>query len=170
MKRKLCSGLAPVLALCCISLAATRVNAQSASGRFAFHPGQSMYIVAFRRSPQQVVVDPLRGTVATADNICLELGAESKVRNKIEEWQFFKISEKLSEADFVFLVSLDDNAMEGLAVPFEAYRQHFKEKFDLDALRDAAYGRYLAGPLKLPTLSRLSERLVKDFREKLPKK
>ena len=44
-----------------------------------------------------------------------------------------------------------------------------KLKFDLDALRDAAYGRYLVGPLKLPTLSRLSDRLVKQFREKVSK-
>jgi hypothetical protein len=57
--------------------------------------------------------------------------------------------------------------MEGLAIPAEAYRQHFKEKFDLDALRDAAYGRYLIGPLKLPTLTRLSDRLVKQFQEKV---
>ncbi len=69
--------------------------------------------------------------------------------------------------DFVFLISLDDSAMEGLAIPLDAYRQHFKEKFDLDALREAAHGRYLAGPLKLPTLGRLSDRLVKDFRVKV---
>jgi hypothetical protein len=30
-------------------------------------------------------------------------------------------------------------------------------------------GPYLIGPLKLPTLSRLSDRLVKQFREKLEK-
>jgi hypothetical protein len=34
-------------------------------------------------------------------------------------------------------------------------------------LRDAAFGRSVAGPLKLPTLGRLSDRLVKDFREKI---
>jgi len=164
MDRKLCSGLAPVLTLFCISLAASSVNAQAASAPFAFRSGQAMYIVAFRRSQQQVVVDPLRGTVATSDTVCLELGAESKLRNRIEEWRFFRVSEKLSEADFIFLVSLDDSSMEGLAIPLDAYRRHFKEKFDLDALREAAYSRYLAGPLKLPTLGRLSDRLVKDFR------
>ena len=57
--------------------------------------------------------------------------------------------------------------MEGLAVPLEAYRKHLKENFDLDALREAAFGRYLIGPLKLPTVTRLSDRLVKQFREKL---
>jgi len=59
--------------------------------------------------------------------------------------------------------------MEGLAIPLEAYRRHFKEKLDLDALRDAAFGRYLIGPLKVPTLTRLSDRLVKVFREKVTK-
>jgi hypothetical protein len=58
--------------------------------------------------------------------------------------------------------------MEALAIPFDAYERHFKEKFDLDALRDAAYGRAISGPLKLPTLGRLSSRLIKDFREKNP--
>jgi hypothetical protein len=57
--------------------------------------------------------------------------------------------------------------MEGLAIPVDAYRQHFKERYDLDALREAAFGRYVIGPLKIPTLSRLSDRLVKQFREKL---
>ena len=167
MDRKLCSCLAPVLALFCISLVAIRANGQSASAPFAFRSGQSMYIVAFRRYHTQVVVDPLKGIVATSENINLELGAESKVRARIEEWRFFKVSEKPKDADFVFLVSLDDNSMEGLAVPFDAYNHHFKEKFDLDALRDSAYGRYLAGPLKLPSEGRLSDRLVKDFRMKL---
>jgi len=167
MDRHLRSGLALVLSLFCIGLAATRANGQSGSGPFAFRSGQAMYIVAFRRFPPQLVVDPLRGTVGTADNICLELGAERKVRDKIEEWRFFRVSEKLSDADFVFLVSLDDSSMEGLAIPFDAYRRHFKEKFDLDALREAAYSRYLAGPLKFPTLGRLSDRLVKDFRVKV---
>ena len=57
--------------------------------------------------------------------------------------------------------------MEGLAIPLDAYRVHFKEKFDIDALREASYGRYLAGPLKLPTLGRLTDRLVKDLRTKI---
>ena len=167
MKRKLSSCLAPVLALFSISLVATRINGQSVAAPFAFRSGQSMYIVAFRRSQQQVVVDPVLGTLATSDTVCLELGAESKVRAKIEEWRFFRVSEKLSDSDFVFLVSLDDSSMEGLAIPFDAYRRHFKEKFDLDALREAAYSRYLAGPLKLPTLGRLSDRLIKEFRLKV---
>ena len=42
MKRKLSSCLAPVLALFCISLVATRINGQSASAPFVFRSGQSM--------------------------------------------------------------------------------------------------------------------------------
>jgi hypothetical protein len=57
--------------------------------------------------------------------------------------------------------------LKGLAIPVEAYRQHFKEKFDLDGLRDAAFGRFMVGPLKLPTLSRLTDRLVKQFQERV---
>ena len=129
-----------------------------------------MYIVAFRRTTlYPVILDETAGLDRQPDYINYDLDAERKVRKRIEEWQFFKVAEKLSEADFIFLVSLDESSMEGLAIPVDAYRHYFKERFDLDALRDAAFGRYLIGPLKLPTLSRLSDRLVKQFREKLTK-
>ena len=103
------------------------------------------------------------------DYINLDLDAERKVRKRIEEWRFFKVAEKLSEADFIFLVNLDESSIEGLAIPVEGYRQHFKEEFDLDALRESAFGRYLIGPLKIPTVTRLSDRLVKQFQEKVGK-
>lgn len=125
-----------------------------------------MYIVAFRRIHYPLVfeeVDPGRRREFIND----DLDAERKIRKRIQEWQYFKVAEKLSEADFVFLVNLDESSMEGLAIPYGAYRRHFKERFDLDALRDAAYGRYVIGPLKLPTLSRLADRLVKQMREKV---
>jgi hypothetical protein len=125
-----------------------------------------MYIVAFCVIHTPIVLDEVP-VGQQREYINTDLDAERKVRKQIEEWNYFKISEKLSEADFVFLVNRDDSSMEGLAIPAEAYRQHFKEKFDLDALRDAAYGRYLIGPLKLPTLTRLTDRLVKQFREKV---
>jgi hypothetical protein len=53
--------------------------------------------------------------------------------------------------------------MEGLAIPSEPIVSIFKEKFDLDALREAAFLRYLIGPLKLPTLSRLSDVWLSNF-------
>ena len=160
------SLLAPALAFVIIILSAGHSNGQASSQPFRFRSGQSMYIVAFCVIHTPIVLNEVP-VGQQQEYINTDLDAERKVRKQIEEWNYFKISEKLSEADFVFLVNRDDSSMEGLAIPAEAYRQHFKEKFDLDALRDAAYGRYLIGPLKLPTLTRLSDRLVKQFREKV---
>jgi hypothetical protein len=160
------SLLAPALTFVIIILSAGHSNGQASSQPFRFRSGQSMYIVAFCVIHTPIVLDEVP-VGQQREYINTDLDAERKVRKQIEEWNYFKISEKLSEADFVFLVNRDDSSMEGLAIPAEAYRQHFKEKFDLDALRDAAYGRYLIGPLKLPTLTRLTDRLVKQFREKV---
>jgi hypothetical protein len=135
----------------------------------SFRAGQTMYIVAFRRYQNPYILDPADTGPGQREYIDFDLDAERKVRKRIEEWQYFKVAEKLSQADFVYLVNLEDSSIEGLAIPIDAYRQHFKDKFDLDALREAAFGRYLIGPLKLPTLSRLADRLVKQFREKVSK-
>jgi len=162
------SYLAPALAFVIIILAAAAGKGQSNPAPFTFRAGQSMYIVAFRLIPFPIILDEAEAG-RQREYINYDLDAERKVRKRIEEWQFFKVAEKPSQADFVFLVNLDETSIEGLAIPYEAYRRHFKERFDLDALRDAAFGRYLIGPLKLPTLGRLSDRLVKQFREKLAK-
>ncbi|HEX3185245.1 MAG TPA: hypothetical protein VHQ94_10625 [Pyrinomonadaceae bacterium] len=45
---------------------------------------------------------------------------------------------------------LDESSMEGLAIPIEAYRQHFKENYDLDTLRDAAFGTLSNRTAKTP--------------------
>lgn len=163
------SYLAPVLAFVIIILAAGPGNGQSKPQPLTFRAGQSMYIVAFRLYHYYPVVLDDAASSRQREQVNNDLDAERKIRKRIEEWNFFKVAEKPSQADFIFLVNLDESSIEGLAIPFEAYRQHFKERFDLDALREAAFGRYLIGPLKLPTLSRLSDRLVKQFREKLPK-
>ena len=156
------------LAFVIIILAADHGYGQSNSPPSTLRAGQSMYIVAFRLFQFPIIVDETdRGR--QPEYINYDLDAERKVRKRIEEWNFFRVAEKLSQADFIFLVNLDESSIEGLAIPYEAYRQHFKEKFDLDALREAAIGRYLIGPLKLPTLSRLSDRLVQQFREKMTK-
>jgi hypothetical protein len=167
MRKRIHFPLIPISTLLLLVLTETCVRAQSPPAPFAFRSGQALYIVAYCRGRETVVTDPETGNVTPIDYTKIELGAESKIRTKLEEWRFFRVAEKLSDADFVLLISLDDSAMEGLVIPFDAYRQHFKEKFDLDALREAAHGRYLAGPLKLPTLGRLSDRLVKDFRAKV---
>ena len=157
-----------VLAFVIIVLATGPGNGQSNPAQLSFHAGQTMYIVAFRTIEFPIILDetPVDRQRQYINN---DLDAERKVRKRIEEWQFFKVAEKISDADFVFLVHLDESSMEGLAIPVDAYRQYFKDKFDLDALRDAAFGRYLIGPLKLPTITRLSDRLVKQFREKVGK-
>jgi len=160
--------LAPALVFVIIILAASPGNGQSNPPASTFRAGQSMYIVAFRTIQFPIVLEQ-PPVDRQPEYINSDLDAERKIRKRIEEWQFFKVAEKPSQADFIFLVHLDESSIEGLAIPFEAYRRHFKEKFDLDALREAAFGRYLIGPLKLPTLSRLSDRLVKQFREKVTK-
>jgi hypothetical protein len=158
--------LAPFLAFVIIVLSAASSNAQANPPTSSFRQGQSMYIVAFRRSYYPLILEET-AVARQPEHINNDLDAERKIRKRIEEWGYFKVAEKLSEADFIFLVNLDESSIEGLAIPYEAYRQHFKEKFDLDALREAAFGRYLIGPLKLPTLSRLADRLVKQFQEKV---
>ena len=162
------SCLAPALAFIIILLAAGSGNGQSSPSTQTFRAGQSIYIVAFRLFQFPIIPDPVHVN-RQRDYINLDLDAERKVRKRIEEWRFFKVAEKLSEADFIFLVNLDESSIEGLAIPVEGYRQHFKEEFDLDALRESAFGRYLIGPLKIPTVTRLSDRLVKQFQEKVGK-
>ena len=158
--------LTPVLAFVIIILAAGPGNGQSNPQPLTFRAGQSMYIVAFRLYHYPFVLDEAESR-RQREQVNNDLDAERKVRKRIEEWNFFKVAEKPSQADFIFLVNLDESSIEGLAIPFEAYRQHFKENFDLDALREAAFGRYLIGPLKLPTVTRLSDRLVQQFQEKV---
>ena len=160
-------SLTAVLAALCVLAHARPVTARPAQAAFNFHSGQSVYIVAFTRSLITVGADAEGNGGRLSEYFDYQLDAEKKVREKFEEWRFFRVADRPSDADFVFLVNMDGSAMEGLALPLDAYNRHFKEKFDIDALRDAAYGRYIAGPLKLPTLSRLSDRLVKQFRERI---
>src|ERR1700681_5036908 len=102
MGRKLRSCFTPVLVLLLIAVSGTCRSGQSASAPFAFRAGQSIYIVAFRRERQSVIADPVRGAVTPPDYIDLELDAEKRIRQRIEEWRFFKVADKPSDADFVF--------------------------------------------------------------------
>ena len=167
MSRKFYARPAAALAFVFLLTAARAAEAQSVPQSFSFRQGQSMYIVAFTRTLITVGADSEGTGGVYRDYFDFQLDAEKKVREEFEKWRFFRVADKPSEADFVFLVNFHGSAMEGLAIPFPAYERHFKEKFDLDALRDAAHGRYISGPLKLPTLSRLSDRLVKQFREQV---
>ncbi|HEX6183361.1 MAG TPA: hypothetical protein VFZ44_05570 [Pyrinomonadaceae bacterium] len=167
MSRKFFARPAAALAFVLLLTAARAAEAQTAPQPFSFRQGQSMYIVAFTRTLITVGADSEGTGGVYRDYFDFQLDAEKKVREKVEEWRFFRVVDRPREADFVFLVNLHGSAMEGLVIPFDAYERHFKDKFDLDALRDAAHGRYISGPLKLPTLSRLSDRLVKQFREQV---
>ncbi|HEX8281741.1 MAG TPA: hypothetical protein VF588_00035 [Pyrinomonadaceae bacterium] len=168
MSRESYARLTAALAFVFLLAGATHARQSPQTSRpFAFRQGQSVYIVAFTRTLVNVGADAEGNGGVYRDYFDFQLDAEKEVREEFERWRFFRVADKPREADFVYLVSLHGSAMEGLAIPFDAYERHFKEKFDLDALRDAAYGRSIAGPLKLPTLGRLSDRLVKDFREKV---
>lgn len=160
-------SLTAALAALCVVASVRPCTARPAQAPFNFRSGQTVYIVAFTRSLITVGADSDGNGGRLSEYFDYQLDAEKKVREKFEEWRFFRVADRPSDADFVFLVNMDGSAMEGLALPLDAYNRHFKEKFDIDALRDAAYGRYISGPLKLPTLSRLSDRLVKQFRERL---
>jgi hypothetical protein len=154
------------LALACLAPQGALAR-QSQSPAFNFRAGQSVYVAAYTRTLQTVVPESETASGASRYTTDYDLDGERKVRKEFEGWGFFRVADKPSDADFVFLVYREGSSVEGLALPFEAYRQHFKDRFDLDALREAAYGRYVAGPLNLPTISRLSDRLVKQFREKI---
>jgi hypothetical protein len=168
MSRKCYARPAAALVFVSLLAAASAAQAPAQQQPFGFRRGQSVYIVAFTRAIITVGADAEGNGGRPKDFFDFQLDAEKKVRDEIEKWKFFRVVDKPSDADFVFLVSYHYSTMEALAIPFEAYERHFKEKFDLDALRDAAYGRAISGPLKLPTLGRLSSRLIKDFREKNP--
>src|SRR6185295_6815458 len=108
---KTTSLLAPALAFVIILLAAGPGNSQSNPATQGFRAGQSMYIVAFRLIQYPIILDE---TAAghQREYINNDLDAERKIRKRIEEWQFFKVAEKLSEADFIFLVRIDENSIE----------------------------------------------------------
>jgi hypothetical protein len=152
----------PLAALAFVLLLAAAAAAQTPTQQpFSLRQGQSVYIVAFTRTLITVGSDSEGNGGHPKDYFDFQLDVEKKVRTEIEKWKFFRVAEKPSEADFVLLVSYHYSTMEALAISFDTYNQHFKDKFDLDRLRDAAYGRAISGPLKLPTLSRLSSRLIK---------
>jgi hypothetical protein len=169
MSRKFYARPAAALAFVFLLLPARAAEAQTPARQpFGLRQGQTVYIVAFTRTLITVGTDADGNGGYPKDYFDFQLDVEKKVRNEIEKWKYFRVADKPSDADFVLLVSYHYSTMEALAISFDTYDRHFKEKFDLDALRDAAYGRAISGPLKLPTLSRLSSRLIKDFRRKLP--
>ena len=92
------------------------------------------------------------------------LPAEFRIRQRFEERGVYKLVNKASEADFVFLVLIDESAAEGLALAPQAFADH-QNPLDMSALREAAHSRSIVGPLKLHNLGRVSDRLVTRFHD-----
>jgi len=147
-------------------LSTSAASAQTTRPSAAFHKGQKVYIVAFRDSRPLVVDQPNGGSsVQPTQEHFLDL--EKKVDEEMQKWGYFPIAERPSDAELVLLVYTDMSSIEGLLVSPEDFRLHYKEKFDLDELRDVAIARGTAGPLNLATLGRLSDRMVKQLRVKV---
>jgi hypothetical protein len=131
---------------------------------FSFRPGQPLYIATLRRNVG-------RGHEITDTNIGLghDLDIEKRVRKEIEAQKVFKIVDKPSEAEFVFLVHVDASIAEALVLLPETYRQYKDRPIDLDTLREAAYGRYTVGPYLIPRLAKISTSLVEKFHQEVRK-
>lgn len=142
------------------------VQAQSPRPETAFRRGQGVYIVAFRDT-QQYVADETTGTSGfrTVKENYLDL--EKKIDEQVRKWGYFHVVDRPSDAELILLVYTDISSMEGILVSPENYRTHYRDKFDLDQLRDVAFARATAGPLNIATLSRLSKRMIEQLRLKV---
>lgn len=129
---------------------------------FSFRRGQPVYIAALRRNAG-------RGHEITDTTVGLghDVDIEKRVKREIEDQKVFKIVEKPSEAEFVFLVHVDASRAEAFVLLPETYRQYKDKPIDLDTLRQAAYGRYTVGPYLVPRLAKISNSLVKKFHEEV---
>ena len=157
-------ALLPVLAAIVMSVTPVTLRAgdgQGVPGSFEFRPNQSVYVVAFHYEDAHAGRDTGRPLIGEY------LSAEQLIRKEFAEARTYRPVDRSSEADYVFMVYVHDGSAEALAIAPDRYRQ-FKEdvlRGDLDRLRDVAYGRYVVGPLKVPTVGRLTERLVRTFHD-----
>lgn len=155
-----------VVVFCTWVMSSTGVGAQAGReqpGRepFMFRQGQSVYVTAFHAIEHSARHSKTLGAGALIDN---HLPAEFRIRNDFEKRRVYRLVNKASEADFVFLVLIDDSAAEGLAVAPREFAA-LRPALDIGALREAAYARSIVGPLKIHNLGRLSDHLVKPFHE-----
>jgi hypothetical protein len=135
-------------------------NAEERARLFTFRPGQAVYVTAFHTDFRTTRLNPIPpGNIVDTD-----LPAELRVRKEFEKRHVYKLVNKPSEADFVFLVLLHDSAVEGLALAPEVFSQYVRT-LDVEGLRAAAYARSTVGPLKIHTLGRMSDRLVQTFHD-----
>ena len=173
LKRKL-GAVALVVAALAATLAAQDGERKPADQAFAFRRGQRVYIAAFHR-----VHEPAVYPTGARDRYLLrnDVEFEAHLRKEFLKRRVYLLADKLSQAEVVFLAYREEDAAEGYALAPETYTE-LKEQIepqagqlDLDALREAAYGRYMAGHFKLPTSGRISGSLVKKFHEAtVPKK
>lgn len=167
IKRKL-GATALLIALALIAFAHQDSERKPASQSFTFRRGQPIYIAAYHR-----IHEPTLYSTGTRDRYVLrnDLEFESHLKKEFEKMRTFKVADKLSEAEVVFLAYLEEGTAEGFALAPDKYTE-FKSQldpvtgqFDLDALREAAYGRYMAGHFKFASVRRISNHLVKKFHE-----
>lgn len=128
---------------------------------FAFRQGQSVFVTAFHTIEHSARHSNTIGVNTLIDN---HLPAEFRIRKDFEKRRVYRLVNKASEADFVFLVLLDDGAAEGLALAPRVFADA-QPSLNMAALREAAYARSTIGPLKIHNLGRLSDHLVKRFHE-----
>ena len=158
------AGLVLIMMLGLTGFARQESERKPTGQSFSFRPGQPVYIAALRRNVG-------RGHEITDLTVGFghDLDIEKRVRKEIEAQKVFKVVDKPSEAEFVFLVHVDASKAEGLALLPETYSQYKDRPIDLDALRKAAYGDYTVGPYLTPRLGKISNSLVKKFHEEVKK-
>jgi len=152
-----------ILASASVGVHAQSNDQKTAAVPFTFRSGQSVYIAGYYNIAQAVIrsSDP----AFRSNLISRHPPVEQRVRKELEERRGYKVVEKVSEADFVFLVFIDGNMAEGLVLPLEKYNQ-YPDKIGIGALREIAYARSVAGPFRINTLGKISDRLVEAFHEK----
>lgn len=155
-------ALLSVAVLAPASLTAQIRKERTATEGFVFRQGQTVYVTAFHTVEHSTA--RRTDTIPSTNVVDNHLPAEFRIRKDFEKRQVYKLVNKASAADFVFLVLIDDSAAEGLTVS-PAVFEKYQNPLDIPALREAAYTRSIIGPLKIHNLGRISDRLVKQFHD-----
>lgn len=144
------------------SLTAQIREEQKATQGFVFRQGQTVYVTAFHTIEHSTA--RRTASIPSTNIVDNHLPAEFRIRKDFEKRQVYKLANKASAADFVFLVLIDDSAAEGLAVSPDTFAK-YQSPLNMQALREAAYTRSIVGPLKIHNLGRISDHLVRQFHE-----
>jgi hypothetical protein len=135
--------------------------AKPESRSFSLHRGQLIYIAAYRKTYLYSGTKNSRpsGPIIASKDLPLE----ARLAKEFDKWRDFKIASKLSEADFVFVVLFNSSAAEGLMISRDDYNRFKENPDDVDGIREAALKRYLVGPFALPTLGKVSSKIVEEI-------